>query len=112
MRTFITYDEAGEIVSVMQAEILPAAMDPDVPEVPPVPPGSNQKVVEITADTGMTKRRPLEIHENFRVDVKRGELLRRSPPNEKAEPAEKPEKPAKTGKAAKAQKAEPDGQDE
>ncbi|GAB3436808.1 hypothetical protein [Flindersiella endophytica] len=77
MRTFVTYDENGEIQSVMQADVLPASMDPDLPEVPPVPPGSSLQVVEIPAGSGVVKLSPLEIHENYRFDVKRGKLVRK-----------------------------------
>jgi hypothetical protein len=85
MRTFVTYDEAGEIQSVMQAEVLPASMDPDVPHVPPVFPGSTDQVTEIAADSSVAKLSPLEIHENYRFDVKRGKLVRKRQSAKKTE---------------------------
>lgn len=85
MRTFVIYDEAGEIRSVVQADVVPASLDPDVPEVPPVPPGSSDLAAEIPADSSVAKLSPLEIHDNYRFDVKRGKLVRKRQAGKKAE---------------------------
>jgi hypothetical protein len=86
MRTFVTYDETGEIQSVMQADVIPASMDPDVPEVLPVPPGSSLQVVELPAGGSVVKLSPLEIHENYRFDAKRGKLVRKRQSGKQGEP--------------------------
>lgn len=88
MKIYIVHDESGEIRSVIQAEAVAVPQDAPVPVL-----GATEGdiVTEVPADGVPDGVSPLELHENYRLDVKRGKLVR---------------------KRQSAKKAKPDGQDE
>jgi hypothetical protein len=69
MRAYILHTADGEIRSVVLAED-----DTGIP----VMPGEGESVTEISAEGVAAELSPLEIHENYRFDVERGELVRRT----------------------------------
>lgn len=89
MKIYIVHDESGEISSVVRTdEVIGPA---DAPPLPVPPQQEGYTVTEVPAEGAVVNQSPLEIHENYRFDVKRGKLVR---------------------KPKSAKKAEPDGQDE
>jgi len=101
MRVFIVHKPDGEISSVIHAEVVPPGFGSGESPVPPSVGGgsSNDIITEVPAEGVVIKEGLLELHKNFRFDVKRAELTRiRS--TEKAK------------KTRKAEPAEPGGQDE
>jgi hypothetical protein len=88
MKVYIVHDEAGEIRSVVQVE---AATAPSDAPVPVLGAAEGDIVTEVPAEGVPADVGPLEVHENYRFDVKRGKLVRKS---------------------RSARKAKPDGQDE
>jgi hypothetical protein len=82
MKVYIVHNEAGEISSVVRVDDGPADAPP-----PPVPVEQEGfTVAEVPAEGPAAKQSPLELHENYRFDVKRGKLVRKSQAAKKAKP--------------------------
>jgi hypothetical protein len=96
MRVFIVHKPDGEITSVIHAEVVPPGFGSGQTPVPPSVGGdsSNDIITEIPAQGLATKEGLLDIHKNYRYDVKKAELTK-----------------VRTS-TKKVKKAEPDGQDE
>jgi hypothetical protein len=75
MRTFIQYDENGEIVAVMQAESLPERV-----EQPFHLEDEKHGVLEVSGDEEVGLRPGSEIGELFKVDVAERKLVEKSAP--------------------------------
>lgn len=79
MKVFVLHDAAGDIKSVIRLE-----QDSDEMAGSVVAPGEGETVTELPAEGIAVELPPLEIHENYRMDVASGTLVR-------AEPAESTE---------------------
>jgi hypothetical protein len=101
MRVFIVHKPDGEIMSVIHAEVVPPGFGSGETPVPPSVAGESADniITEVPAKGAVVKEGLLDLHRNFRFDVKRAELTR-MPSTEKAK------------KAKKSEPAEPDGPEE
>lgn len=73
MKVFVLHDEAGDIKSVIRLE---QEMDSAHPIVVPA---EGEAVTELPAEGIAVDLSPLEIHQNYRVDVEAGALVRSAP---------------------------------
>jgi hypothetical protein len=71
MKVYVLHDEAGEIRSIIHLEQGSEGTGA------PVMPGEGETVTEIPAEGDAVELSPLDIHEHFRFDVKRGRLVRK-----------------------------------
>lgn len=75
MRVLVVHDEFGVIHSVVQAELLPDDLGPGGPRYSLGDPAAGQVAVEIPAEGIAVELSPMELHENYRFDVRRGVLV-------------------------------------
>jgi hypothetical protein len=81
MRTFVLYDEEGNIQSVARVEVMPeGAEQPFL-----INDDGKQKVSEVS-DEKLTALDPLELHDNFKMDVESGTPVPK--PKEAGEPSQ------------------------
>ena len=73
MRTFIRYDERGEIISVLKAAIMPGGA-----EHPFQLTGAGEGVIELKGDDPVAALDSLEIHDGYTVDVKEKRLVKKT----------------------------------
>jgi hypothetical protein len=71
MKMFVLHDEAGDIKSVIRLD-----QETEVPAHSLVVPAEGETVTEIPAEGVAADLSPLEIHENYRLDVASGTLVR------------------------------------
>jgi hypothetical protein len=69
VKVFVLHDAAGAIKSVIR-------LDQEVEVGAIVAPGEEETVTEIPAEGVAAELEPLEIHENYRIDVATGALVR------------------------------------
>ena len=81
MRTFVVYDEQGNILSVARVEVMPEGVEQPFY----ITDEEKQKVSEVT-DEKLTAIDPLELHDNFKIDVKSGTPVPK--PKDTDEPAQ------------------------
>ncbi|HEU4597396.1 MAG TPA: hypothetical protein VFS10_19865 [Pyrinomonadaceae bacterium] len=75
MRTFIQYDEDGEIIAVLQTEALAEGI-----EQPFYLEDEKHGAAEITGDAAISERAAAELGEGFRFDAAKRKLVKKSAP--------------------------------
>jgi hypothetical protein len=73
MRIFIVYNNSGEIISVSKVEFMSEEL-----EHPYVILGGGEAVMEIPAKGDILQLEALQIHEQFKVNVAKGKLVKRT----------------------------------
>jgi hypothetical protein len=80
MRVFVSYDEQGTIVTVLRIEELPEGIQSPIN---PLPPGHS--IFELPENAKERKLEPAKIAADFKVNVKRGELTKKTAAERKAD---------------------------
>ena len=88
MRVFIVHKPDGEITSVIHAEVVPPGFGSGETPVPPSVGGgsANDIISEVPAQGVAIKEGLLELHKNYRFDVKKAELTKVRTSTQKAKP--------------------------
>lgn len=96
MRTFIQYDEDGEIIAVLQTEALAEGI-----EQPFYLEDEKHGAAEITGDAAISERAAAELGEGFRFDAAKRKLVKKSVPKAAARETVAQEAAAKKSDATK-----------
>ncbi len=73
MRTFVRYNSGGDVVSVTRVEVMPKNL-----EQPYMDLGPGESVVELSEGSPHAKLDLLELHNEYKVDVKTKQMFKRS----------------------------------
>ena len=73
MRIFVAYNKAGEITSVSKVEIMPEGLDHPYGSLK-----ADEAVLEVTAKGEMLQLQALQIHEQFKVNVAKKRLVKKT----------------------------------
>jgi hypothetical protein len=85
MRTFIQYDEDGEIIAVLQTEALPEGI-----EQPFYLEDEKHGAAEVTEDVALKEHAATELGEGFKFDVAKRKLVKKSAPKTAAKKGKRP----------------------